>query len=448
MLDKVLETIEKNNMLKAGDRVVCAVSGGADSMALLCALYEIKEKLKIKVYAAHVNHSIRGLEAEHDYLFVKAFCEKRGIELFYKKADVPHMAEMLHKGEEEVGRIVRYSFFDEVCESLQGAKLATGHHMCDNAETVLFNLFRGSGTKGLGGIPYKRGNIIRPLLDVTREETEEFLKLRGITWCEDKTNSECIYSRNTIRHIIIKEIKKLFPEGVRKIASCAESVRCDNEYLEALAEESGAFEDGAIITEKFAPLHESLKRRIVICALNAWGVDEIDTEKIKATEKLVLGDTGKGIDLGKGIRIVNCYGKVFTEVKWPDTPMCEHVVPKRGESLEITDFEGVWSIKTVDKTEKMRDNKMMILLDCDKLGGEVSVRQRRDGDFIRPFGMSGTKKLKKVFIDLKIPREKRDRISMLAMGSEILFIPGIRKTGNYLPDENTRKILIAEYKRK
>ncbi|MBQ8001834.1 MAG: tRNA lysidine(34) synthetase TilS, partial [Clostridia bacterium] len=445
MLDKVLETIEKNRMLKAGDKVICAVSGGADSMALLCALYEIKEKLKIEVYAAHVNHCIRGMDAHNDYQFVKDFCEKKGIELFYKKVDVPQLSRERHQSEETVGREERYSFFNQLSQKLGGAKIATGHHMNDNAETVLFNLFRGSSTKGLGGIPYQRGNIIRPLLDISRCETEAFLKNAGISWCEDKTNLDCTYSRNAIRNLVIKDIEKLFPEAVRKIAQCSESVKADCSYLDHLAEISQAYKDGAIVKESFEPLDECIRRRVCVRALKEWGVEEIDSEKIKAVSEIVLGATGKSRDVGNNVCITNSYGKVYKKETAIEASRMTPIDTKTQNSLEIRSPEGVWSIKTVDKMPKMRDNKMMIFLDSDKLGREVFVRQRQDGDFICPKGMLGTKKLKKVFIDLKIPREKRDRISMLTMGSEVLFIPGIRKTGNYLPDENTKKILIAEY---
>ncbi len=425
--------------------MVCALSGGADSMALLCALYELKDRLNIKLYAAHLNHSVRGLDAERDYLFVKDFCEKAGIELFYKKVDVPALAKEEHLSEEEVGRRERYKLFEEAAAKLGGGVIATGHHMGDRAETVLFNLFRGSGSRGIRGIPYVRGNIVRPLMDITHEEAKEYLKRKNITWCEDKTNGECKYLRNKIRLIIIKETEKIFPDAVKKIVAASEAVGLDDEYLTQLAKKSGAFEDGCIISEKFTPLHESLKVRVIINALEEWGVCEIDREKINAVYDTVTGATGKGRDLGKNIRIEQSYGRTGVFFK-EDCPQGTPIGIKSGESLETEAFGGVWSIKTVDKCDKIRDNKMMILLDAAKIDGDLEIRCRRDGDYISPMGLDGTKKLKKVFIDLKIPKEKRDKISMLVKGSEILFIPGVRKTKNYALDEGTDKILIAEYK--
>ncbi len=445
MLRKVLKTIKKNNMLKAGDKVVCALSGGADSMALLCALYELKDDLGILLCAAHMNHSIRGADADADEKFAADFCKSLGVEIFTKKVNVPLIAKETGISEEECGRYERYRFFNQVCENVGGALIATGHHKNDNAETVLFNLFRGSGSRGLGGIAYKRDNIIRPLLDVTRADTENYLMQKNIAWREDKTNFQCEYTRNKIRLVILKDIEKCFPEAVEKIALCSEAVRTDDEYLQQIAENSGAFENGCIYEEKFANLHESIRRRVIINALKEWGLSP-DRERINAVYSIVTGPTGKYRDLGKGVRVVNNYGSVSLLEKSSFCPEDVTYNIKSGESLEIKVFEGSWSIKTVDKSQKIRDNKMMILLDADKLGDEVSVRCRKDGDYISPLGMDGKKKLKKVFIDLKIPKEKRDRISMLAYKDEILFIPGIRKTKNYLPDNNTKKFLVAEYK--
>jgi tRNA(Ile)-lysidine synthase len=289
--------------------------------------------------------------------------------------------------------------------------------------------------------------IIRPLLDVTKRDIEAFLSQRGISWREDSTNKDCVYSRNKIRNIILKEIEENFPDATEKIASAANILRVDDDCLTMLARESDAFKDGVLYADRLKKLHEAVCRRVIIDALNCWGVRDIDFVKIKIVQEAAKGGSGKLYDVGGGVRIIQSYGKISRHEEPRENLLGLKIPVKVGESLEITAFEGIWSIKTVDKMQKMRDNKMRILLDAEKLDENLFVRLRQDGDFISPFGMDGTKKLKKVFIDLKIPKEKRDRISMLTMGDEVLFIPGIRKTKNYLPDENTRKILVAEYKR-
>lgn len=442
MYSRVLETIEKENMLKAGDRVLCAVSGGADSMALLCVLYELKEKLNIDIYAANVNHSIRGEEGDADSRFVKDFCEKNGIELFYEKADIPKMAKKAQIGEEECGRNERYRFFNSVAESIGGALIATGHHMGDNAETLLFNLFRGSGGKGLGGICPKRDNIIRPLINVSKEEIKKYLIEKNIPWCEDSTNKECEYTRNKIRNVILSEIEKTFPKAVEKTASAARFAAEDNAYLEQCAEASGAFDGSVIHKDKFEKLPECLKRRVVVQALKKWNVKEIDIKKIEAVSRIAIGATGKGVDLGDEIRIVQSYGETYREEAETNA---EEYAFTNGENVEISARDGVWSIKTVDKSDKMRDNKMMAVFDGELLPKKLHIRCRRDGDVMYPEGMDGKKKIKKIFIDLKIRKELRDKILMLATDDEVLFVPGIRKSAKYQPSEKTKKYLCIKF---
>ncbi len=443
MLRKVLETIKENNMIKAGDKVVCALSGGADSLALLYALYEIKDELSFSLYAAHLNHSVRGADADYDNLYVKEVCESLGVEFFEKKVNVPYLSKMRGESEEKCGRDERYAFFDEVCEKLGGGLIATGHHMNDNAETVLFNLFRGSGMRGLRGIPCKRGNIIRPLIGVAREETEAFLINKGVKWCEDYTNGECEYTRNNIRLVILKEVRKIFPGAVKKINDAAKIIAIDDDCLNILAKESHALENGVIDGKVFSSLHQSLRRRVAINAMEEWGVVLIDNEKIKAVCDICAGATGREYDLGNNIIIVNEYAAIRKRSREEEK---EKPIPvKMGESLEIKGFEGTWSIKTVDKCEKIRDNKMMAIFDADKIGGEIFVRCREDGDYIYPEKMQGKKKIKKIFIDLKIPKEIRDKMQLLTVGNEVLFIPGIRKSGNYKADENTKRYFVAQY---
>ena len=443
MLNQVIHTIKNKDMIKAGDNVICALSGGADSMALLYALYTIREKIPFTLYAAHLHHGIRGAEADGDCLFVEKECEKLGVKLFVKKVDVPKIAKEKGIGEEECGRWERYNFFTEVLDKLGGGVVATGHHMNDRAETVLFNLFRGSG--GLKGIPYKRDYIIRPLMDVKRQDTEDYLKKLGVSWREDSTNKMNKYSRNSIRNTVLKDIEKNFPKAVEKICDSENINQIDNEYLNLLAKDSGSVKDGAILVDKFLSLHESIRRRVIMLALSSWGVEK-NLETIKAVYETLLGQSGNGRDLPQGKRVVKEYNFVLLKETENQLKTENEQTVKIGENLEIPTLQGVWSVKTVDKTEKMRDNKMMIILDSDKLGEAVSVRKRKDGDYMYPKGLGGRKKIKEIFIDMKIPREQRDCISLIAVGAEVLFIPGVKKTGNYLPDENTTKFFVAEFK--
>lgn len=209
LLDKVRKTINDQSLIEFGDKVVCAVSGGADSVCLLHALLTLKKEYGIEVFAANVNHLIRGEEAARDSEFVKKICKASGVKLFYREYDIPALAKEMKLGEEECGRIMRYRFFDEVANSLEGAKIATAHNLNDNAETVLFHLIRGSAAEGLSGIKYKRENIIRPLLDVSRQEIEKYLTQNSVEWCDDSSNFVPIYARNKLRINVFPQLNEI-----------------------------------------------------------------------------------------------------------------------------------------------------------------------------------------------------------------------------------------------
>ena len=248
-----------------------------------------------------------------------------------------------------------------------------------------------------------------------------------------------------MRNIVLFEAENIFPKAEEKISAVSQMLRQDDEYLNELATKSGAFEDGVILKDEFVKLPESLRRRVVAEALNRWQVREIDTKKIKAVYDIILGGTGKGVDLGSNIRIVQSYGKIYKTEKKPSENHGEKYIFKNGENLEISTSDGVWSIKTVDKTVKMRDNKMMTFFDAELLPESLVIRGREEGDFMYPYGMDGKKKIKKIFIDLKIRKEIRDKILMLANNDEILFIPGVRKSAKYQPSEKTKKFLYVEF---
>lgn len=439
--EKVLGTIKKHSMLRKGDRVIVALSGGSDSTALLYLLKELEEKLEINIFAANLSHGIRGEAGERDSLFVKEMCERLNVRLFFRSADIPALSRMRSIGEEECGREERYRLFDDAAKEVGGAKIATGHHAGDNAETVLFHLFRGSAAKGLCGIPPVRGNIIRPLIYASKEEIEAYLRFRGVKWRTDLTNFENDYARNRIRNVILPEIKALFPKAEEKTARAAGFLSEDEDFLSAECERCAAVENGEINAEKFSALHPAIKRRSAVKAMKEWGVGEISAEKISAVIKIASGATGKCADLGGGVKIINDYGIVKRCAERKDDFLME---VKKGENVTVRVNGGTLELKTVDKLEKMRDNNTIAVFDADK-AGDVTLRERRAGDRIAPKGMSGTKKLKQLFIDLKIPRGERDNIILAAKGEEILFVPGIRVSRIFAPDTATERFLVIKY---
>ncbi len=443
MIEKVKKTIKTHNMLSFGDKVIVALSGGADSVGLLYILSELREELGIEIYAANLNHKIRGDEGDGDSDFVKELCKRLDIRLFYRECDVKEMAKNEKIGEEECGRRERYRLFNDAAKELGGARIATAHHLDDNAETFLLHLVRGSGSKGLGGIPYVRGNVIRPLLDVKKCEIEEYLKGKA-TWRTDATNFDVSYARNRIRHNILPEMREICSAAEENIVKAAGILRKDEEFLREIAENCGAFADGAIDAEILKVFHESIRRRVIITALEEWGAEEIDFEKILAVEDVAFGCSGRRRSLG-GIEIENEYGKVKPYIENEREEFSRIV--KKGENVTIEALGYAIKVKTVDKSEKMSYNNMTAVFDADLLGG-FEIRTRKDGDFIRPKGMKGRKKLKELFIDIKLPRKMREGIVMAAKGSEILFVPGIRKSASYAPSAETERLAVISFEKR
>ena len=239
MLEKeVLTTIKKYNMIKEGDKVVIGVSGGPDSITLLNVLNKFKEKLNIKIYVAHINHSIRK-EADEETEYVREFCKKIGVEFFFKKIDVEQEAKKLKIGTEEAGRNIRYAFFEEVAKKVGANKIATAHNSNDNAETVLMNIIRGTSISGLKGIEKMRDNkFIRPLIETTRDKIEEYCKIENLNPRYDKSNKENVYTRNKVRNLLIPYIQKEFNpniiEGINRLSNIATE---EERFLNSLVEE-------------------------------------------------------------------------------------------------------------------------------------------------------------------------------------------------------------------
>lgn len=271
MEDKIRELLVRYDMLKSGDKVVAAVSGGADSMALLNALYNMRDELGITLFVCHINHNLRGEESLRDEQFVRDFCRERGIELTVYGVEIKPDK---HESVEERARKIRYECFDRLCTSLD-AKLATAHTASDNAETVLINLLRGTGTKGLGGIPPVRGKIIRPLLRCTREDTERYCSEHEIHYVTDSTNLSEEYTRNKLRLKIIPQLKEFNPSLIEGISRMTEAVTDDNILLDRLAE--NAKKDCSVgngySCDRLRALERAILTRVVSEVLSENGIE-------------------------------------------------------------------------------------------------------------------------------------------------------------------------------
>ena len=323
--DKVLKTIKKYDLIKTGDTIVVGVSGGPDSMALLNALINLNNKnLSYKLIVAHINHGIRE-EADSETEFVRSYCEKKGIPCYAKKEDVIQIAKKQKIGTEEAGRNLRYEFFEQIVKQENAKKIATAHNANDNAETVLMNIIRGSGTSGLKGIEAKRDNkYIRPLIECTRNEIEEYCKIQNLNPRYDKTNEENIYTRNKVRNILIPLLEKEFnPSVIESLNRISEIAKEENKYIEKqvknIYEEIKLKEEKQLIEldlKKFNNEELVIKNRLVLYTINKLQGSSQNIEKIHIRDivKLCNNNIGnKYLTPNKNLKITVNKGKIFFE---------------------------------------------------------------------------------------------------------------------------------------
>ena len=384
MLSKLRRFVREQDLIRPGDKIVCAVSGGADSIALLWALYLLKEEWELDLSAVHFNHHLQPEEPDEDERFVRDFCAGYGIPLYVGSQHVVTG----EKGLEAAARDARYAYFS----TLPG-KIATAHTADDNAETVLMHLVRGTGLKGLGGIAPRRDKYIRPLLSITRTEVLAFLDEYCLPHREDSMNATDFCLRNRIRHHVMPLLKVENPKLAENISATALRLRQDEA---ALAAESQL---DAPDIEKLRAMAPAVRTRALERFLKESGVKEPEAAHIRLLESLVFSDnpSARGNFPG-GITIGRNYGRleVVSEVAFPELPFfCS-------EAEELVNTADVFTVVPV---------------------GEIYTRPRQSGDTIRLSG--GTKSIKKLFIDRKIPAAQRDRIPILCDEAGIIGIPGI-----------------------
>ncbi|MBR0470655.1 MAG: tRNA lysidine(34) synthetase TilS, partial [Clostridia bacterium] len=306
ILNRIKKYIETNELLQRGDKVLVGLSGGADSVCLTHALQSLSEQLGIEVYTAHVNHGIRGEEAVRDEEFAKSFSEKLGISCFTARLNIPEEARQKSISEETAGRIARYEFFNKIAAENRLTKIATAHNRNDNAETLLMNFMRGSTVKGLGGIPVRRGNIVRPILCLTRAEIEEYCRENSLEYVTDSTNNETIYTRNKIRRELIPLIERTYnPNFVTTATENAVLTAEDNAYIAKQAENafiSLAADNKADIKE-LKKLDKSILRRVLMLMIRSAAGEEEDIRSvyIRDVSRLLNKNSGASVNLPFGI---------------------------------------------------------------------------------------------------------------------------------------------------
>lgn len=441
VLKKAEKTMLSHGMTNIG-RVLVGLSGGADSIALLSVLCELSEKYGFVVSAAHINHCLRGETAERDEEFSRAAAERAGVPFYLLRADVRGRAAEKGISEELAGREIRYEFFEKICEENGIDAIATAHHRNDNAETILMNFMRGSGISGLCGIPYRRGKIIRPLLDVTRAEIEHYCNEMLLEYVIDETNLETEYTRNKIRNILIPQIEQMFNPGfVQTVTRNAPVIATDEDYInsEARREYERLENDGFDVSE-FNQLHRALRSRIIrmaiepLCSTSDVPAAVIDSVINLAEEKR----TGTRCDIARGIGARIEYGKLkFGAVNTENNGFAYRI--KIGERIHIPELKADIFVEYAYSKE---DDSAEYFSAENIENSVIELRSRREGDIFCPTGMRGTKKLKDYMIDEKIPRDKRNSVGLLTIDGKIAWVIGKRRDRRFKFTDHGIKISI------
>lgn len=410
MLNKLTAFIRRYDLIQPGDHVICAVSGGADSVALLFGLYLLREKLQFSLSAAHFNHQLRGEESDRDEEFVRTVCDRYDIPLYVSSVPVKPGK----KGLEAAAREARYSFF----ATLPG-KIATAHTANDNAETVLLHLVRGTGLNGLGGIAPVSGNIIRPMLPITRQEVLDFLQEYCLQFMTDSSNCTDTFLRNRLRHHVMPLLERENPRLAENLSAMALSLRQDEAYLRQAAAQQTTLE-----VETLRQMAPALRIRILESFLKENGVREPEYRHLSLVEELIFSRKPSArAELPGGVTIERCYGMLRVMTQWQLEAVelaCpgEVLLPQLGLKIVCRPAEEVLN---TDETVTVT------------VSGPVWVRGRMQGDEMRLTG--GTKSLKKIFIDRKVPASQRACVPVLADDGGVLAVYGIGANQNRIPFE-------------
>ena len=416
-----------------GKRVLIALSGGADSVALAAMLAEARSEYGLELFAAHMDHAIRPESAE-DAAFCRALCERLAIPLHTIRVDVPAEAKRTGEGLETCARRLRYRWLRAVRAEVGADVIALAHHLDDQAETVLMHLARGAGPEGIGGMRARSGDLVRPLLNLRKSELIDFLKARGLTWREDATNALADTPRNALRLYGIPALEQSYPRFALAAARYAEAAQLESDYL---AEQTDAFLAERHLAGPFGvflgltpPPHPAILRR----ALRRFCPADTGWEKLRELEALCAASRGK-VEISGSLAAERGHRGLYF---LPNRPASTAEIPLKLNG--VTALEGLCEVTAADAPPvPVADDPMTQVLDADALTG-AALRTRRNGDRIRPLGC-GVKLLSDYFTDRKVDRPLRDHVALVAKGNEILWVCGLGIAEGAKLTESTRRAL-------
>lgn len=434
MFEKFNETIKTNNLIEKNDTILMGVSGGADSVYLFFGLLSLKEKYNLNLKCAHINHGIRE-SAKRDELYVKSLCDKYDVEFNLLSTNMNEYALKEKLSKEEAGRKLRYDFFNKIATSK--AKIALAHNFDDNMETILFRIIRGTGISGLRGIPYKRDNIIRPLLDTKRQTIEEELKKLGIPWMLDETNLTNDYSRNMLRNELIPFVEKNFNTSFKESLN---RLRLNStEIYDFISKETKAYTNKNYLeVEKVIDLDQGLLNEVIRTFIlrNKNNLNSIDRNHIEAFINLMKSENGKSINL-QGINLYKHDDKIFAQGK---------TIDRNESSLNLG--ENFTDFGKFELSKDKLNGEHVIVIDYESINGNLKVTKRESGDRFNPIGLKGSKKLKDFFNDIKISPFLRNEIPIIRDEKDIVWVVPYRMSENNKIKEDTKNKLWIKWEEK
>lgn len=454
--------IIQHQMIQPKETVLVGVSGGVDSLALLYALHTLRHQLGCQLHIAHLDHGFRE-DSEADATYVVEHADRLGIPISRDRTDVPQLMRDQKLSAEAAARYARYQFYESVSERNGATKIALGHHRGDQAETVLMNLLRGAGTPGLKGIlPVRSRKFIRPLLDFSRKEIETFVAQLGFKPRRDTTNYQHNHLRNRVRLELIPTLERAYNSNIQNtLNQTANLLQTESDYLETLTHE--AFR--ACRTESCAPdtvvldrclfqtHHLALRRRILRLAIaEVFGaVRDLYFNHFESMLNLIDGEASNTIlNLPHGGTFRRTYNRILIQKSTEELAPFEYEVAVPGRTiLPLLDAELMATVvesPTNDGTTgSFPDGKFQAAFDLDRLQPPLKLRQRRDGDRFQPFGMQGTKKLKNLLIDAKVPRQERGQVPVLMNRNEVIWVVGHRTSELAKIRTETKRRLYLSY---
>ena len=425
------------SLIKKGQTVAVAFSGGLDSVCLLHMLYSRSKECGFLVKAVHVNHNIRGVDSDNDQAFCENFCRYLGIELKIFSVDAPSFSMENKFTLEQGARALRYNCFNSLVDCGWCDLIATAHHAEDNFETVLHNLFRGSGLKGVSGIKQKTNAIIRPIRSFSKSKLLEYAKENGLEFCTDETNFNETYTRNYIRHKITPAVINRFPKAVTAVDRASAIFSEEDEFLDDLARSALNEKGGKITISTKTP--KVLLRRAIIMALASLGVQK-DYEQVHVQSVLNLLDnqSGKLVNLPKNVVAIKEYENLVFFMQSEEGLDRAEYGYKKGEFP----FKNKTAVIENGSLEEL---KTALVFDGAKIPLSSKIRLRREGDVFEKFG-GGTKKLKEFLIDKKIPLLERDNLPVIACGNKVYVVFGVAISNSVKVTDKTKRIYKASLK--